>query len=127
MAFGDIGGVLTELVITCKTPDSGPVSIAKGDAVKLAGPYTVTNDTSAGDSVFGEALAGAAVNGAAIPVKVRGVSVFQYEGETPPVVDGVAGVVAAATSGKVMAPATGNGTGINLKVDTAAGLVHVLL
>ena len=95
MAFGDIGGVLTELVITCKTPDSGPVSIAKGDAVKLAGPYTVTNDTSAEDPVFGEALAGAAANGAAIPVKVRGVSVFQYEGETPPVVDGVAGVVAA--------------------------------
>ena len=42
-------------------------------------------------------------------------------------VGGVAGVVGAATSGKVMAPATTNGARINLKVDTAAGLVHVLL
>ncbi len=127
MAFGDMGGVVTELVITCKTPDSGPVSIARGDALTLAGPYTVSNAASEEDPVFGEALADAAVNNAAIPVKVRGVSVFEYEGETPPVVDGLAGVVAAAASGKVKAPATGNGTGINLKVDAAAGRVHVLL
>ena len=127
MAYGDIGGVVTELIITCKTPASGTISIAKGDAVKLTGPYTVSNDTEAEDTLFGEALADASANGVAIPVKVRGVSVFAYEGVTPPSVDGLAGVVAAATNGRVKAPASGNGQGINLKVDTAAGLVHVLL
>lgn len=127
MAFGDIGGVVTELIITCKTPAAGTVSIAKGDAVALIAPYTVSNDTDAEDTVFGEALADATANGAAIPVKVRGVSVFAYEGATPPVVDGQAGVVAAATNGKVKAPDSGSGKGINLDVDEAAGLVHVLL
>jgi len=127
MAFGDIGGVVTELVITCRTPAAGAVSIAKGDAVKLIGAYTVSNDTDAEDPVFGEALADASDNGAAIPVKVRGISIFEYDGETPPVVDGLAGVTAAAANGKVKAPASGNGKGMNLKVDAAAGLVHVLL
>ena len=98
MAFGDIGGVLTELVITCKTPIPAREH-RKGDAVKLAGPYTVTNDTSAGDSVFGEASP-RAVNGAAIPVKVRRRVRLPIRRRDPPVVDGVAGVVAAATSGR---------------------------
>jgi hypothetical protein len=127
MAFGDIGGVITELVITCLTPDSGTVSIAKGDAVKLTGPYTVTNGTSAEDPVFGEALADADENEAVIPVKVRGVSVFEYTGATAPTVNGAAGIVASATAGKVKAPASGNGKGINVKVDTTANEVHVLL
>jgi len=126
MAFGDIGGVVTELIITCSTPSSGTVSIAQGDAVKLTGPYTVSNDTDAEDPFFGEALAGVSENSAPVPVKVRGVCALAYEGDAP-TVDGVAGVVAAATSGKVKAPALGNGTGINLKVDAAAGRVHVLL
>jgi hypothetical protein len=127
MAFGDIGGVVTELVITCKTPDSGSVNIAKGDAVTLTGPYTVCNDADAESSVLGEALADSSANGETIPIKVRGVSVFEYEGETPPTVNGLAGIVAATSSGKVKAPASGSGSGINLKVDTAAGQVHVLL
>ncbi len=126
MAFGDLGGAVTELVITCQTKASGAVSIARGDAVKLAGPYTVDNATSAEDVVFGEALAPATTNGAAIPVKVRGISVLAYTGDAP-VVNGVVGVLASATAGKVKAPATGNGVGRNVKVDTAAGLVHVLL
>lgn len=126
MAFGDVGGVVTELVITCKTPSSGTVSIAKGDAVKLTGAYTITNETSAEDPVFGEALANASTLDTAIPVKVRGICIFPYTGDAP-AVDGVSGVVASATAGSVKAPLTGNGKGINVKVDAALSLVHVLL
>ena len=127
MAFGDVGGVVTELVITCQTPISGELSIEKGDAVKLTNEYTVTNATEAADVVFGQALASVAANDGCIPVKVRGVCIFEYTGETAPTVDGIAGVVASATSGKVAAPALGNGKGINLKVDATSKLVHVLL
>ncbi|MCX5772533.1 MAG: hypothetical protein NTZ09_19990 [Candidatus Hydrogenedentes bacterium] len=126
MAFGDVGGVVTELVITCKTPSSGTVSIAKGDAVKLTGPYTITNATDAENPVFGQALAAATTLDTAIPVKVRGICILPYTG-TAPTVDGVSGVVASATDGSVKAPAAGNGKGINVKVDTALSLVHVLL
>jgi len=126
MAFGDIGGAVTELVITCQTPASGDVSVAKGDAVKLTGDYTVDNGTDAEDTVFGQALANADENGVAIPVKVRGVCVFEYTGDAP-TVDGVKGVVASATDGCVKAPASGDGIGRNVNVDTAASKVHVLL
>ena len=126
MAFGDLGGAVTELVITCRTPASGTVNIAKGDAVKLTGAYTVDNATSAEDVVFGQALAAAATNGAAIPVKVRGIAIFAYTG-TAPTVDGATGIVASATAGSVKAPASGSGRGVNVKVDTSATQVHVLL
>lgn len=126
MAFGDIGGAVTELVLTCRAPASGTVAINKGDAVKLTGDYTVTNTTDAEDAVFGQALASAAENGAAIPVRVRGVCIFTYDG-TAPAVNGLAGITAAAADGKVKTPATGNGTGKNLKADTANNKVHVLL
>jgi hypothetical protein len=127
MAYGDIGGTVTELAITCKSPDSGTVQIAKGDAVKLTGGYTVDNVTADQDPVFGQALAEADGNGQAIPVKVRGVCVFEYTGSTAPTVDGVKGVVASDTHGKVVAPVSGNGVGRNVKVDTGANKVHVLL
>ncbi|MBX3176700.1 MAG: hypothetical protein KF886_05025 [Candidatus Hydrogenedentes bacterium] len=126
MAFGDIGGAVTELIITCRTPAEGAVAIAKGDAVKLTGAYTVTNATDAEDAVFGQALAAADANDAAIPVKVRGIGVFTYTG-TAPSVDGAQGIVASATDGAVKAPASGNGRGVNVKVDAAASAVHVLL
>ena len=126
MAYGDVGGAVTELVITCKTPASGTISIAKGDAVKVTGEYEVDNATAAEDVVFGEALAASTSNAEAIPVKVRGISIFTYTG-TAPTVDGVKGVLASATDGAVKTPAAGNGVGINLKVDTAATEVHVLL
>lgn len=126
MAFGDIGGSVTELVITCQSPASGSINIVKGDAVKLTGDYTVDNATDAEDAVFGQALAGTTANGAAIPVKVRGIAILEYTG-TAPTVDGVQGIVASATDGKVKAPASGNGSGVNVKVDTAATQVHVLL
>jgi hypothetical protein len=126
MAFGDVGGAVTELVITCKTPASGTVNILKGDAVKLTAAYTVNNVTSAEDLLFGQALASAVENGIAIPVKVRGVCLFGYTG-TAPTVDGAKGVLASATAGKVKTPASGNGQGVNVKVDSGASLVHVLL
>ena len=126
MAFGDVGGAVTELVITCKTKGSGTVAISKGDAVKLTDAYTVDNATDAEDVVFGQALADAKDNGLAIPVKVRGIAIFAYDGAAPEL-DGASGVLASATDGKVKAPASGNGVGINVKVDGAAGKVHVLL
>ncbi|MCH7960024.1 MAG: hypothetical protein IID08_07835 [Candidatus Hydrogenedentes bacterium] len=126
MAFGDVGGAVTELVITCRTLASGGVAITKGDAVKLTGDYEVDNATDAEDAIFGEALADATTNGLAIPVKVRGISIFSYTGSAP-TVDGLAGVLASATDGKVKAPLSGNGVGVNVKVDTANTQVHVLL
>ena len=126
MAFGDTGGIVTELVITCRTPNTGTIDIATGDALKLTGPYTVDNATADEDPVFGEALASTTENDKAIPVKVRGISIFTYTG-TVPTVDGVKGIVASATAGVVKTPATGNGQGINLKVDAATTQVHVLL
>lgn len=126
MAFGDIGGSITELVITCKTPASGTINILAGDAVKLTGDYTVNNATDPEDVVFGQALAPATENGVIIPVKVKGVCLFAYTGSAP-TVDGLHGILASATDGKVKAPASGNGRGLNIKVDTTASLVHVLL
>ena len=126
MAFGDTGGAVTELVITCRTPASGTVAIAKGDAVKLSDAYTVTNATDAEDRIFGQALAAATQNDVAIPVRVKGICVFPYDG-TAPTVNGTKGILASATDGKVKTPASGNGFGINLKVDTAATTVHVLI
>ena len=55
MAYGDIGGPVTELVITCKTPEEGEVDIKKGDAVRLCGPYEVTNDVGRYMEIFGQA------------------------------------------------------------------------
>ncbi|MCP4641603.1 MAG: hypothetical protein GY851_14260, partial [bacterium] len=68
----------------------------------------------------------AETNGAAIPVKVRGICIYSYTG-TAPTVDGAQGVVGSDTDGCVKAPASGNGRGINVKVDTVAEEVHVLL
>ncbi len=126
MAFGDVGGPVTELIVTCRTPAAGTVAIAKGDALKLSGDYEVTNETDAEDAVFGQAMADADENSAAIPVKVRGICVFEYTG-TAPTVDGVHGVLASATDGSVKTPASGNGVGINVRVDTTATEVHVLI
>ncbi len=126
MAFGDVGGAVTELVITCQTPASGSVAVTKGDGVKLTGAYVVDNATDDEDVIFGQALATSDQNSAAIPVKVRGVCIFDYTGADP-TVDGVAGVLASATDGSVKAPASGNGVGVNVKVDSAASKVHVLI
>ena len=94
--------------------------------MKLTGAFTVDNVTDDEDVVFGQAMADATENSVAIPVKVRGICVFAYTG-TAPTVDGSAGILASATDGTVKVPASGNGVGINVKVDTTAGEVQVLL
>jgi hypothetical protein len=126
MPYGDVGGSVTELVITCVTPATGPVAIIKGDAVTLCGPYTVMNEEPDGESVFGQALADCAENGVAIPVKVRGICVFHYTGSKPPLVNGQEGVVTSGKPGHVRGSLYRSGN-INLKVDTEKCLVHVLL
>ena len=126
MSIDNLGGPVTELVLSCSTEASGSVNIHKGDALKLTDAYTITNSTAAEDPVFGQALADAVENDALVPVLVRGVAVFPYTGAAP-TVNGAAGIVASATAGIVKAPATGNGRGINLKVDEALAQVHVLL
>lgn len=126
MAFGDIGGAVTELVVTCRTPANGEVNIAKGDPLKLTGDYTVDNALADEDPIFGQALATADRNDQAIPVKVKGVCIFTYTGAAP-AVDGQQGVLGSATAGTVKAPASGNGNGVNVKVDETASKVHVLI
>lgn len=126
MAYGDVGGAITELIVTCQTPASGTIAITKGDAVKLTGDYEVDNTTAAEEPIFGQAMVDATENSVAIPVKVRGITIFSYTG-TAPTVDGLAGVLASATDGSVKAPLSGNGIGVNVKVDTGTTEVHVLL
>lgn len=126
MAFGDIGGTYTELIITCQTPITGVVSIHKGDALRLIGPYTVTNTFVGEDAIFGQAMSDCEENESAIAVKVRGVCIFTYTG-VPPSIDGIKGVVGSTTAGIVKRPDTGNGYGRVLKVETDKNRVHVLL
>ncbi|MBI2436028.1 MAG: twin-arginine translocase subunit TatC [Candidatus Hydrogenedentes bacterium] len=67
-----------DVVLLCRTPAEGPVTITKGDKVGLTAVYVITGP--AGDNpVSGEALEGTDKNNAVVPVKVPGVVVF---GET---------------------------------------------
>jgi len=116
MAYGDVGGVETWRTVTFKTPDSGTISIQKGDAVSAVGDYRVNNDFTAEDIVFGQAMGSAEDTGQLIPVKVRGIAQFEFTGVSP-VVDGLAGVLASDTNGSVKKPASGNGVGRNLNVE----------
>ena len=120
-------GPVTERVLTFFTPDSGDVAIKAGDALKLASSYTVTNAASADDPVIGQAMVSVSGNAQPVSVVVRGLCIFDYDGADAPVINGAAGIAASATSGKVKKPASGNGRGINLAVDTAAKRVSVLL
>lgn len=127
MAYGDVGGAVTELIITCRsrTKDFG---IEKGDALRLSGDYEVDNEFTGCDAIFGQAMSDATPNGQAIPVRVRGICVFRYEGNAPEV-DGRSGVVG---SDLFMGTACGSlffgrETGINLRVDEDKKQVHVLL
>ncbi|HOJ33366.1 MAG TPA: hypothetical protein PKY35_05025 [Candidatus Hydrogenedentes bacterium] len=126
MAFGDVGGTITELILTCRTPSSGTVHIEKGDAVSLVGPYVVTNTAAVESPVLGQAMAAASGNNVALPVKVRGICVFAYTGSAP-TIDGKTGITASSDTGKVKAPQSGDGSGIVLKTDTVQSVVHVLL
>lgn len=125
MAYGDVGGPVTTLIITCKTSGDGPVDIHRGDAVKLTGPYEVSNELGEGARVFGQALADCARNDAAIPVRVRGICDFAYSGAAPEV-DGLAGVVGIG-AGKVEVSGLPPAVGLVVKVDVAAQRVETLL
>ena len=126
MAFGDIGGPVTELIVTCRTQSTGTVAIKRGDALVLTGNYTVEHAAAAGGVVVGQALVDRDRNSAAIPVRLRGICEFAYTG-TAPTVGGTVGIVASATAGKVAVPASGSGRGLIVKTDTTAGTVQVLL
>lgn len=129
MAFGDIGGPVTELVITCKTRAEGPVNIAKGDAVALVGNYEVCNQFKFLTPITGQALASADDNGVAIPVRVKGVNVYNYIGEPPlgefyAYLVGIGVVLSNKQLGAV--EFSGNGTGKILAYDLDSKTVHVL-
>ncbi len=126
MAFGDIGGTYTELIITCSTPATGVVDIRRGDAVKLVGGYEVSNMFTGEDVIFGQAMKDCNTNDTAIPVKVRGICIFEYQG-LPPTANGLQGVVGSTSPGKVKVPASGNGFGRVVKVEPSTNRVHVLL
>ena len=127
MSFGDIGGASIQLVITCRTPTKGKVSIEKGDALGLVGDYTVSNKSKIETHpIFGQALANADLNDAAIPVKVRGVCIFNYVGGgDPPIVGGRVSV--AVTDGAVVRSNNPLHANTVLKVDAATQKVHVLI
>lgn len=126
MAYGDIGGPVTELIITCKTAATGEVAITKGDAVKLVGPYEVDNTLTDGDRIFGQALADCDRNETAIPIRVRGICDFPFTG-TAPTVDGISGVSGATGTGTVQAGTTGNVIGLIVKVDSTNNTLEALL
>ena len=121
MAFGSVLGTETWRVLSMKTPASGTIAISNGDAVKVAGNFSVDNAFSAEDTVLGEAMTSSSSNDDLISVKVSGVSLFKFTG-TVPVVDGAAGVLASATDGQVKKPASGNGVGRNLLPSEAKGI-----
>jgi hypothetical protein len=78
MAFGDTGGSIRELIITCMTLSEG-CQINAGDILALTGdkPYEITNridDEVDPPPIFGVALRTVAFPNSAIPVLVRGVA-----------------------------------------------------
>jgi hypothetical protein len=126
MAFGDIGGPVSALIITCKTPDTGEVQLQRGDAVKLTGPYVVSNVFEEGDQIFGQVMADCSTKGAAVPVRVRGICDFPLYGQIPQV-DGISGVIGATEAGEVVLSSAANAVGRAVKVNAEAGTIEVLL
>ncbi len=124
MTYGDIGGPITELILTCRVAATAP-AVRRGDAVALTGPYEVTADPGDGAPVFGQALADAEP-GNIVSVRVRGMCLFRFAGAAP-VTDGARGVVMSAAHGVVRAPASGNGSGRAVCVRPAEQIVDVLL
>ena len=124
MTYGDIGGPITELILTCRVAPAAP-PVRRGDAVALTGSYEITTSPGDGAPVFGQALSDADP-GRIVSVRVRGVCLFRYAGSVP-VLDGARGVVMSATAGVVRAPASGNGSGRAVCVRPAEQIVDVLL
>ncbi len=78
MAYGDVGGSVTELVITCKADGL----LNRGDALTYWGDYRVGRrhnmDRNSTLTVFGQAMADAR-KGESLPVKVRGICRFKHK------------------------------------------------
>lgn len=129
MAFGDVGGPVTELIVTFKTVPDGPVDIKRGDALVLLCDYVVQRTTEYGQPVIGQAMADCDRNSAAIPVRVKGVCEFRYSGAAP-VVRGIVGIVSGRIAGQVsIKPGgyEGRERGIVLRVNAAKQTCEVLL
>ncbi len=127
MASGDVGGAITQLVITCRTPKAKRYPIEKGHPVALCGAYAVTEEVGFGDPIFGQALEGAK-DDVPIPIKVSGICIFEYQdGGRVPIVGEK--VMLSAKRGKVIGVTRSHayGQGVVLKVDSGAFEVHVLL
>lgn len=118
---------MTTLVLTCKAMSHlGNVEIKKGDALKLVGPYEVSNILADGDTILGEALEDCEEAGAAIAVRVRGVCTFSFSGQLS-APDGKSGIVGTSQAGKVR-PETGTGKqGLILRIRQDQKLLDVLL
>ena len=79
MAFGDVGGPVTELIATMRTQEEGPVDIKRGDALCMTGnAYYEVGHGRPGTRIIGQALVDCRHNSTAIPVRLRGVCEFVY-------------------------------------------------
>lgn len=130
MAYGDIGGAVTELIITMKAIGN----ISRGDAVCLCGPYEASHSGTHHDFVLGQAI-GNAHDGEPFPVMVRGICVFDY-GEDVNIPDyfgyGITDIGIGFRSqmhpGEVtITKARDNVVGTVLKIDYTKRKIHVLL
>ena len=135
MAIGDTDGAWEWFTITCRMFAGG---VCRGDAVALVeSPFQVTGCMKVEDVVFGRAM-GDADEGAPVPVAVRGIMEFSFDGEDVPRVGQGHGVVPGFKVGHV----TGydprcydyehggrpwNACGTNLAVDEEAKTVTVLM
>lgn len=128
MAFGDISGAVTELVLTCKTREEGTVNIKKGDALALVSDYIVTNQEYSAP-LFGQALADCNTNSVAIPVRVKGVSIFQVDParfNNLAIMQGYDGV-RCARGGRILFCCGSNNPGNKIiRVHYDTGVIHVL-
>ena len=70
---------IPEAFVRCKTRDWGVLSIKKGDAVRLIGPYVVSNQDTSYNSVLGQAMNDCDENDADVYIKVRGLVVFRAD------------------------------------------------
>ncbi len=121
MALGDVGGAVTTLIITCVAGCDG---IKKGHPLALVGDYTVAKRGPV--EIFGQALADAEF-GCPLPVKVRGVCIFQYDVQyLRPTAGCGLGVEISRTHSEFVCT-TPNADNRILKVDPENNEVHVLL
>lgn len=106
MAYGDVGGCVSELVITCKHAVHDTYELKNGDAVYMQGNFEVSRMPSyAGQEIFGQCLKDSGnidrTEPVPVPVRVHGVSKFyvtnskDYEKLKPDcsIKHGIAGIV----------------------------------